>query len=72
MDARHAQGQQRLRQRDAEISRLQQELRVNVHTFSTDFDNKFSTYIPFMCVQDQTNVTDASVTALQSPQPQVS
>ena len=34
------------RERDAEISRLQQELRVNVHTFSTDFDNMFSTYIP--------------------------
>ena len=62
MDTRSAKFKQQLRERDAEINRLQRELRVRVYTILLEFLNT-----AFLCTQDQSTSEDESVATIQSP-----
>ena len=77
-DVRIAQIQQQLRDRDAEINRLQKELRVRnqnngICTWVLNNDNyvlltpDIISVAPFSCTQDQTTSREESVAAVQSP-----
>ena len=86
MDARIAEIQQQLRERDAEINRLQRGLRVSnkknenilwvfsedTYCYSTDIN--FICAVTFLCAQVWATSREESVAAVQSPpqKPQVS